>query len=254
MNLNNIGNQLLFTTVQIEGNTKNGMTTGTGFIFTREVPDQNAVEPFLITAFHVVEPIQQGSIRFTMAKKDEPNLDKTYTASFDSTFFKNSKLGLLDIAAVKIGPFLNSFNDKPDKIFYRTIDSSMIPTQQIINDLQAIETLTFIGYPAGLRDKSHNLPIIRQGISSTPLWNDYEDEPKFLIDGGVYPGSSGSPVFIYNEGSFGTTNGIVVGTRLHFVGVITDTNVAGSTYLQLGIAVKASTISDELNAKYPIPS
>ncbi len=251
MNLNSIGNQLLFTTVQITGQTDKGFTSGTGFIFARRVPDEDVVEPFLMTAYHVVQPIQSGQIIFTMEQDGQPDLEKTFTATFDATFFANSKIDNLDIAAVNIAPFLNSFNDRPEKIFFRTIDSGMIPEQKIVDELQAIETLTFIGYPAGLKDTKHNLPITRQGITSTPIWNDYEDEPKFFIDGGVYPGSSGSPVFILNQGSYGTSDGITIGNRLYFVGVITDTNVKGDTYLQLGIAVKSSAILDALNLKFP---
>ena len=69
------------------------------------------------------------------------------------------------------------------------------------------------------------------------------DYPKgdkvFLIDAGVFPGSSGSPVFIFNQGSYPTTDGITIGNRLLFVGIITQTMLTndkyGRDYLNLGM-------------------
>jgi hypothetical protein len=50
---------------------------------------------------------------------------------------------------------------------------------------------------------------------------DFEGTPRFLIDASVFGGSSGSPVFILNQGSFATKDGgFVVGSRFHFIGVI----------------------------------
>jgi hypothetical protein len=42
-----------------------------------------------------------------------------------------------------------------------------------------------------------------------------------LIDAAIYPGSSGSPVFIYNQGTWlNRTNAVSLGTRLLLVGVV----------------------------------
>ena len=116
--------------------------------------------------------------------------------------------------------------------------------------MSAIEDLTFIGYPNGLYDQINHNPIIRKGITATPIWNNFKGKPDFLIDGGVYPGSSGSPVFIYNQGSYATSEGIVIGTRLHFVGVLYETsiNIANNqtTFLNLGIAINSMVIYDEI--------
>ena len=65
------------------------------------------------------------------------------------------------------------------------------------------EEIVFIGYPSGLRDEHNSTPLIRRGITASPIWNDFGNDPIFLIDAGVYPGSSGSPVF--------STRGYVVG-------------------------------------------
>ena len=41
------------------------------------------------------------------------------------------------------------------------------------------------------------MPILRRGTTATPIALNFEGRPEFLIDAAVYPGSSGSPVFVY---------------------------------------------------------
>jgi len=49
---------------------------------------------------------------------------------------------------------------------------------------------------------------------------------QFLIDAACFPGSSGSPVFIFNQGSYSDANfggnggGIILGTRLMMIGIL----------------------------------
>lgn len=76
----------------------------------------------------------------------------------------------------------------------------MIPSKEQIDRLSANENITFTGYPGGLYDEKNKISIIRQGITATPIWNNFKGEEVFLVDAGVFPGSGGSPVFIYNQG------------------------------------------------------
>lgn len=56
--------------------------------------------------------------------------------------------------------------------------------------------VVFVGYPLGYFDETNNVPILRAGrIASIPKI-DFVGQPQFLIDAQVYPGSSGSPVFV----------------------------------------------------------
>ena len=77
-----------------------------------------------------------------------------------------------------------------------------------------------IGYPNGLWDSYNNMPIIRRGVTATNVKLDYNNKKEFLIDIAAFPGSSGSPVFIYNQGSYPVEDGIVVGNRLILLGVL----------------------------------
>lgn len=52
------------------------------------------------------------------------------------------------------------------------------------------------GYPRGFYDRLNLLPVARRAITATPISVDYEGRPEFLMDASVFPGSSGSPVFV----------------------------------------------------------
>jgi hypothetical protein len=96
----------------------------------------------------------------------------------------------------------------------------------------------------------NKLPIIRQGITATPIWNQFNGENVFLIDAGVFPGSSGSPVFIYNHGAYPTKDGIAIGNRLLFIGVISETMIRNEadakSYLDLGKVIGSKIMYEEV--------
>lgn len=63
-------------------------------------------------------------------------------------------------------------------------------------DFEPNKPVTFIGYPNGLYEFTSLLPIVRQGYAATAMHIDHGGKPTFLIDAFVFPGSSGSPVFL----------------------------------------------------------
>ena len=106
-------------------------------------------------------------------------------------------------------------------MFYRCVDSNMLPTADQLAQLDAIESVTFVGYPNGIWDSTNLIPVARRGTTASPIGVDFEGTPRFLIDASVFGGSSGSPVFILNQGMYTDKRGnTVVGSRVLFVGVI----------------------------------
>lgn len=122
-----------------------------------------------------------------------------------------------------------------------------------------------IGYPNGIWDSTHNLPIIRRGITATHPKLKYNGKPEFVIDAACFPGSSGSPVFLANIGSFVNASGaLCAGTRIALLGTLyagpvrkatgeieiievpTDTKAISitDTMINLGYVIQASKISD----------
>lgn len=250
MEINDIGTQLLYTTVPIYAhNSDKSLSTGTGFLFSVRESETESI-PLLITNYHVLKDAMLGFVELHIGEKGFPT-DKTIRVQFDKSIIDGNKLGKLDLIAVPLAGTFNDFQNRNIEIFFRTVDQNMVPTKGQEDKLSAIENITFIGYPSGLYDEKNKISIIRQGITATPIWNDFKGEEVFLIDAGVFPGSSGSPVFIYNQGTYPVKDGIALGSRLIFVGVLSKTmlrdNATGKAYLNLGEVINSRAMYRELN-------
>lgn len=119
-------------------------------------------------------------------------------------------------------PILNQAAQKGLAFFYTALDPSLIPDKAGIDALVGLDDIIMVGYPNGLWDSVNNLPILRAGTTATHPKYGYEGKAYFLIDCACFPGSSGSPVFIYNPSGWGDRLGNVhVGQgRLLFLAVL----------------------------------
>lgn len=254
MNLDNLGTQLLFTTVHLWVENDNGTrNTGTGFVYTVSSKKEGLTIPFIVTNNHVIKSASRVLVEFIEARDEKPNKESKVRVEIEGRQFRNFVDEEHDLAILPLAPILNQFLSAGKHIFYRTIDPKMIPESSVIEKLGAIEEVTFIGYPSGIYDQENATPLVRRGITSSPIWNDFKGESCFLIDAGVFPGSSGSPVFIYNQGSYATKNGIAIGTRLLFIGVITETMIRqggekSDVFLGLGKVVKSQNLRTFANS------
>lgn len=248
MNIQDVSTQLLYTTFPIVSREEVGVTIGTGFIFSIKRDEATSI-PLLITNYHVLEKTKGGYMEFHIGQNGMPT-DKSIQINFDSEITSKNKLGSLDLIAIPFAGTLEGLRSRGIELFYRTVDQFLIPSKEQINDFAAIEEITFIGYPSGLYDDKNKSPIVRKGISATPIWNDFKGQEVFLIDAGVFQGSSGSPVFIYNRGTYPTKDGISIGNRLLFVGVISQTMYSGTStkreYLDLGVVINSSAAYREI--------
>lgn len=249
MDIKDISTQLLYTTFPIEADLGNGSKRmGTSFAYNFTVGD-GKFAPFIITNRHVIAGAKRIDIKFANADGNGvPQCGLGYTIYFEPSAVRYPTDANIDLAGIPLVPALNRFKKENWNVFYRSISSDLLPSDQDLSSLSAIEEVTFIGYPSGIMDQRNRLPIVRRGITATPAWNDYDGKPEFLIDAGVYPGSSGSPVFIYNHGTYVTGNAVTIGDRLMFMGIVSQTKLkqasgeAPAAYLGLGTVIKGSEI------------
>lgn len=246
MNLKDIGTQLMYTTAPIYASKPDGTTSfGTSFVFLINQSKDTSI-PLLITNYHVVENATHGYFEMHISKNGSPT-SEVAKVQFDSSIIPSSRLGDLDLVAFPLAGALNDLQSKGVSLFYRGIDLNLIPKEDAIVELSAIEDVTFIGYPSSIYDMNNKIPVIRQGITATPIWNDFQGKKEFLIDASVFPGSSGSPVFVYNRGTYPTKDGIVVGNRVLFIGVLKGTFSMKQDYLDLGLVINSSAFLEELD-------
>jgi hypothetical protein len=144
----------------------------------------------------------------------------------------------------------------------------MIPSAEIVAKLDVIEEVIFVGYPAAYYDRVNLMPVTRQGLTASPIHFDYNGRPEFLVDGAVYFGSSGGPVFLIRQGMY-VEGGQTIGgsNRFMLLGVIsevlrttfdgqvgfihpaaTSEGVAAARLLNLGVVLKAHLIQEAVNA------
>lgn len=223
MQVKTIAEQLFFTTVRIDTLSATGMQgSGTGFFFAHKVGGQDYA--FVVTNKHVVMGMREGSLSFLQGRNMLPTLGNGFRLSIQD--WPQSWFGHpspeIDIAICPFAPLEAHIKQQHNvNLFYRFVTSDTIPTPEQVAELDAVESVTFIGYPNGVWDSKNLLPVARRGTTASPIEVDFENTPRFLIDASVFGGSSGSPVFILNQGAFATKDGgTAIGSRFYFVGVI----------------------------------
>jgi len=242
MQVNTIAEQLFFTTVRIDTVAMNGAHgSGTGFFFSHKVGDQTY--PFVVTNKHVVMGMREGALSFLQRRESLPTLGNGFRLGIQDwaqAWFGHPSPDI-DIAICPFAPLETHIKQQHNvDIFYRLVSSDLIPTPEQIAELDAVESVTFVGYPNGIWDSKNLLPVARRGTTASPIEVDFEGTPRFLVDASVFGGSSGSPVFILNQGTYARKDGgTVVGSRFHFVGVIAA--VYFRTHLNQIVAVPIPT-------------
>lgn len=215
-----ISEQILYSTKRIEP-TVNGVSTGssgTGFFFSFGSGEK--IAPSIVTNKHVIS----GSNGCTLFLHGESSGTPTNDVIQVHVDFSKCPViphpdSNIDLCAILIGPVLNELG-KDSQAYYSGIGFNNLPSNW--NEFDALEEVIMVGCPRGIMDESNKLPIFRRGNTATPLAANYNGKPEFMVDMACFPGSSGSPVFLLNEGSYSDrkTNGIVLGTRFFFLGIL----------------------------------
>lgn len=264
--------KILYCTVRLEteGSNPDQIGSGTAFLFGLETEKGNF--PCLVTNKHVIRDAQVGRFFFTSKSGNGPNVGDRLDVeidNFESRWFEHPDPEI-DIATMPLGPLLMKIREMGKEAFYSFIDPSTIPTAEQLEELDVLEEVFFVGYPNAIYDNVNLLPIFRRGVAATPVQIDHNGKPIFLVDASVFPGSSGSPVFIYNLGSYGSRRGLSVGTRLFFLGIIAQVAyreeegtlefrsiptvkvpvVKTKEMLDLGVVFKASAVVETVQGLY----
>ena len=120
-----------------------------------------------------------------------------FEEGFEERWFKHPD-ERVDLAVL---PVSNEFRQMLGNGFtplYKATQLSQLVTAEAAAKLNAVEEILMVGYPNGLWDETNNLPITRRGITASPVSVGWNGRNEFLIDCSVYPGSSGSPIYLFS--------------------------------------------------------
>jgi hypothetical protein len=219
-----LAEKLLYSTVKLTAS-KAGVpvSTGTGF-FMRFAMDGSRFIPAIVTNKHVVNGADQITVICHFANGDKP-LGKFVECKLpiERDSYIQHPDSNVDLCALPMGDIMHQAKDSGTPIFMQWIDLNIIPSNDDWQYFDAIEDVTMVGCPNGISDEVNNIPIIRRGITASPLSRKYNGKNEFMVDMACFPGSSGSPVFIYDRSGYfdRRTNSYQMGSqRILLVGIL----------------------------------
>lgn len=251
MNPTALSEKLLFATLRLEVEAPGGGRTGTGFLFSHSI-ERDLILPLLVTNKHVVE---NGTMLKTQIHRADGNGQPILSQSELITIVNPGQTFIshpnpdVDLCAFCVGPILTQTRAGGTDLFSQPLSSSLLPTEQKLDDLSAVEDVVMVGYPIGLWDAANNLPLIRRGITASHPRVDFDGKQLGLIDAACFPGSSGSPVLVLNEGTHFAKRGIViVESRIILLGVLCSV-----PYYEPDGRIEVRTIPTSPTSVLPVP-
>lgn len=216
-----ISEQLAYSTIRISTN----IGTGTGFFYRFSEKKFGLDSLCIVTNKHVISGAKRGQFILTLANKNGEPQDRNHfhclLDKFEERWLPHPEADI-DLCVMPITSILNGLEKQSKKPFLISIDKTLVPTIQELQDLKLVEDILMVGYPNGLWDEVNNKPLFRKGITSSHPHLDWNGKKEMLIDVACFPGSSGSPVFFFNEGGYvdkkGDTN--FSGTRIKLLGIL----------------------------------
>ncbi len=186
--------QFLLSTARIETEE----CTATGFFFGL----QNGSSDVVITSRHAIDGSSYGLLRLHNDFWRDERHDVPPTFDIELQNFENLWIRHPDESIDLVALPSNVIDDAAARLghsaHWMTIESIMVPTAARLIELNAVEDVLMVGYPNGLWDTSHNLPIYCRGITASHPEIDFCGKPELLVDIACFPGSAGSPVFVLN--------------------------------------------------------
>ena len=229
-----VAEQLGYATVRLEVELPDQKSRfGTGFFYSFDGDEKGTQIGTIVTNRHVVEGGISGHFFLTLVdslnKPIHGGHQKISIDNFESHWIYHPDPNV-DLAAMPIDPALTAvfkvfdgqrfiteiefvvsashlrgyksidgYRSMKVRYFARNVSVSLIAEEDFLHSLSSVEDILMVGYPNRLWDSKNNLPIYRSGITATHPAVDYNGKKEFLIDAAIFPGSSGSPVFLFYD-------------------------------------------------------
>lgn len=214
-----------YMTTRIENKQKREM--GTGFLYQIEIPNNNGVNYtvlLLISNKHVLEGNSDEGTELTIKlnrKKGDGTPDFGNLITLDRSWnLYTHPNPHVDLACVDV----SEIKGKP--VFYEHFGVGIL-TPINYKKVTIGKEILFVGYPGDFYDVGNNLPLGRAGIIASAPDVDFRtieqiridaQVSQIIIDAQVFPGSSGSPVFVDWDDKYSLL-GVISHTRFRRSGI-----------------------------------
>ena len=213
---------------------ENWSGSGTGFMYLFKRGENTF--PAIITNRHVIDDIKRIGITFHITEDGNtspvPGPGKIISLGIEDIYYIFHPNNSIDLVMIALSPIMDyaKYNLGYD-IYVQCLHNDYIPSCDDIKNLSSIEDIIMAGYPNNISDTENNFPIVRKGITATPLSSNYKGQKVFLIDMAIYGGSSGSPVFLITEGSWMNNGEMKFGVRFFLLGVLYAGHIRNSEHM-----------------------
>ncbi len=205
-----------------------GASLGTGFFYNLPGASANEIFPTIVTNKHVIEGKNTVNLQLQILPTGARTNDDG-TAAGEQRWAVSLDLSNLviahpdpnvDLCAIMIASVLNALPTGMD-LKHVPMNASWRLSADEASHVRPIEPILMVGYPNGLWDQVNNRPITRQGSTASHPLHAWNGERTFVIDAACFGGSSGSPVFLYEDGMYrNNDNSYSPGTRARLLGAL----------------------------------
>ena len=206
-----------------------GKWTGTGMFFHfYNGKDPSRQIQVVITARHLIEDALSVEMVWTTRATDKSMASAREKIAYtkDNIRIESHPNKTVDLCAIIVSHAVCELRNKGREPTFFSFDTSVLADDDFYAKERQLDPVVMIGYPVGLMDEVNLQPIFRRGVYATNPSLDYMGRKEFLLDIPNNGGSSGSPVFHFDEKMYSDRTGgganITIGSRLVMVGLSFD--------------------------------
>lgn len=251
--INSPADKILDCATLITTETSTSHSSATGFFFDFHIEGLRV--PVLVSNRHVLEKFDKVTFQIRSSTSSDKNeqLTKYHRATINA---ERANVDIIlhpqeniDLAIMPLADLFRQTESKGEHIANHFITEKDVVSSPELQSLSAIEDLVMSGCPYGIYDSFNHLPIIRRGVTASHPAYDFGGDFVFLSDIACFPGSSGSPIFLYSPFGYADyqSKAYTIGkSKVKLLGIQCRaySHTATNQFLNLAIAQKAHLLLD----------